>query len=88
MVLHYDWINYMGMECRNATVVQCLWKGIIIFFRIVLMPGTDREQVFSFPATQVSEGKTIGNVPANGNNTADGKMDVKFVMRYCQLKEK
>ena len=58
------------------------------FFRIVLMPGTDREQVFSFPATQVSEGKTIGNVTANGNNTADGKIDVKFVMRYCQLKEK
>ena len=31
MLLHCDWINYMGMECRNATVVQCLWKGIIIF---------------------------------------------------------
>ena len=76
------------MECRNATVVQCLWKGIITFFRIVLVPGTEREQVFSFPAAQVSEGKTIGNVPATGNNTADWKINVKFVMRYCQLKEK
>ena len=52
------------------------------------MPGTEREQVFLFPATQVSEGKTIGNAPATANNTADGKIDVKFVMRYCQLNEK
>ena len=52
------------------------------------MPGTEREQAFSFPTTQVSEGTTIGDVPLNGNYTADGKIDVKFVMRYCQLKEK
>ena len=52
------------------------------------MPGTEREQVFSFPTMQVSEGRTIGNVPTTGNNAADGKIDVKFVMRYCQLKEK
>ena len=59
-----------------------------LFFRIVLMPGTEREQAFSFPTKQVSEWTTIGNVPLTGNYTADGKMDVKFVMRYCQLREK
>lgn len=55
---------------------------------IVLMPGTEREKAFSFATTQVSEWSTVGNVPVTGNYTADGKIDVKFVMRYCQLKEK
>lgn len=52
------------------------------------MPGTEREKAFSFATTQVSEWSTVGNVPVTGNYTADGKIDVKFVMRYCQLKEK
>ena len=52
------------------------------------MPGTEREKAFSFSTTQVSEWSTVGNVPVTGNYTADGKIDVKFVMRYCQLKEK
>ena len=52
------------------------------------MPGTEGEQAFSFPTTQIREGSTIGNVPVTGNYTADGKIDVQFVMRYCHLKEK
>ena len=72
-------------DCRsvpNESLNFCL------FFRIVLMPGTEREKAFSFATTQVSEWSTVGNVPVTGNYTADGKIDVKFVMRYCQLKEK
>lgn len=83
----YDWISYIRSYFhRRPVLVKKL--NCLVFFRIVLMPGTEKEQAYSFPTTQVREGRAIGNVPVTDNNTAEGKIDVKFVLRYCHLKEK
>ena len=45
------------------------------------MPGTKNEPVYAFPATQMNEGGIVGNVKAT-------IPAIKFVLRYCYLKEK
>lgn len=52
------------------------------------MPGAKKERVYAFPATQMNEGGIVGNVKATGLTTTDGIPAIKFVLRYCLLKEK
>ena len=63
------------------------YKQTII--RIVLMPGTASEKIFSFDAREIKEGELAGKIPAVDFRciVTDGTMSVKYVMSYYILKE-
>ena len=59
-------------------------------FRIVLMPGTSSEKIFSFEARELKEGQHIGRIPPADfiSIIPDGIVSVKYVMTYYVLKGK